>query len=1034
MKPTRYAALLIGPVLVLFAIPAFYPLLNDGLTASFDGRTHLLRLAALANAVAEGIYLPRWLPAMQLGYGYPVFNFYPPGAYYLALLPSLFGVSLYWSYAFGFVLAILLAGIGATLFAYDLLRGYAAHGTQQRVPTVAVWGALAPALLVGVAYMYAPYLLVNVYIRGSLPEAVAQALLPWILWSSRRLLSQARPTGYVLFCAIFLAGLALTHSLTLLLTIPYLLVYLWVIWWNSGRSMVPLRWIVVSLLLAAGVSAFFWLPMVVDRRYLSQAGYAMARDGWLPGNVWQWSTFLDRQFSYGYDFSRPVQLGLVQLIVGGGGFLWTRRRGEWLFFALAALLAMVCIGAWSLPIWQRSDILAAVQFPWRLLSLVSLSLAILSAGWLLRLPAGWPPWVGALLLSLVLIAAQRPQLGAIDYYPPASVRLDEPLLAQAEVEKGVLTDDPASSVQEFRPEWAVDDLILDAMPNEPPTVRMSTLQASPLAFAMRVNVPVTTTLRFQDFYFPGWQVLGPDNQPLKPYPSTDLGLLTVDLPRGIYTLTKEWREPPLAYDGAAISVMTLALLVLLCLADWRYRWFGVLPAFLLLVVVTVGGQTPALTAVQSPSASVAGFGLRLLGFRVETVKTGEMLLHSYWYVVDSPPADLQFRWQLRYPTGTIVQDYTSRPYFNTMSAANWPPGTVVDDAVQLVLPDSEVDGTYQLAVGFVVSDPTADPTADTPVSPVPPVVIGRVNATNGADTPPQPQQLVMAALGSSIQLLGADYAVDKAWLSAAGTRPLQVTPGQMLAVRLYWRTRAALTADLHGFVHLVDAQGRVIAQQDQVPGLDFQPSTLWLPGNTVLDEYRLWIPSDTQSTVLWPRVGLYNVTTGDRLLSQGADGATMDALELAPIKVIRKTKPAAMQPVDLRFGDVAALIGYAVDAPTQGLHPGDTVRVRLAWQSRVPTATNLTRFVHLYSPTLGMAGQADGIPQAGNNPTWSWTLDEVIIDELVVPILAEATPGEYTFYVGFYDAQADGQRLPVTDQGGNGLPDSLAPLTTLVLQ
>lgn len=1026
MKPTRSAALLIGPVLALFAIPAFYPLLNEGLTASFDGRTHLLRLAALANAVAEGIYLPRWLPAMQLGYGYPVFNFYPPGAYYLALLPSLFGVSLYWSYALGFVLAILLAGIGATLLAYDLVRQYAAAGVQPRSLAVSVWDALAPALLVGVAYMYAPYLLVNVYIRGSLPEAVAQALLPWVLWSSRRLLNQARPSGYVLFCAIFLAGLALTHSLTLLLALPYLLVYLWVIWWNSGRSMATLRWIAVSLLLAAGVSAFFWLPMVVDRRYLSQAGYAMARDGWLPGNVWQWSTFLDRQFSYGYDFSRPVQLGLVQLIVGGGGFFWIRRRGEWLFFALAALLAMVSIGAWSLPIWQSNDVLAAVQFPWRLLSLVSLSLAILSAGWLLRVPAGWPQWLGALLLTLVLIAAQRPQLGAIDYYPPASVRLDEPLLAQAEVEKGVLTADPASSVQEFRPEWAVDDLILDAMPNEPPTVRMSTLQASPLAFAMRVNVPVTTTLRFQDFYFPGWQVLGPDNQPLKPYPSTDLGLLTVDLPRGIYTLTKEWREPPLAYDGAAISVMTLALLALLCLADRRYRWFGVLPAFLLLVVVTVGGKTPALTAVQSPRAPVIGFGLRLLGFRVETVKTGEMLLHSYWYVVTSPPADLQFRWQLRQPTGTIVQDYTSRPYFNTMSAANWPPGTVVDDAVQLVLPDREMDGTYQLAVGLVVSD-TAAATA-------PPVVIGRVNATNRTDSPPLPQQVVMASLGSSIQLVGADYAIEHRWLTAAGTAPLQVTPGQTFAVRLYWRTRAALTADLHGFVHLVDAQGHVIAQQDQAPGLDFQPSTLWLPGNTVLDEYRLWIPSDTHSTVLWPRVGLYNVATGDRLLSQDAAGATVDALQLAPIKVIHKTQPAAMQPVELRFGDVAALIGYAVDAPAQGLHPGDTVRVRLAWQSRVPTATDLTRFVHLYSPTLGMAGQADGVPQAGNNPTWAWAPDEVIEDAVTIPIQADAPPGEYVLYVGFYDPLTNGQRLPVTDQQGNGLPDGLAPLMTLTLR
>ena len=103
---------------------------------------------------------------MQLGHGYPLFLFYPIGGYYLALLPALAGLPL--DYAFNLALAavILIAAAGAWLLGRDVFHG----------------NSLA-ALVAAVAYTFAPYLLVNVYLRGALPEALGQALLPWVVWS-----------------------------------------------------------------------------------------------------------------------------------------------------------------------------------------------------------------------------------------------------------------------------------------------------------------------------------------------------------------------------------------------------------------------------------------------------------------------------------------------------------------------------------------------------------------------------------------------------------------------------------------------------------------------------------------------------------------------------------------------------------------------------------------------------------------------------------------------------------------------------------
>ena len=475
-------------LLPLLAVPACWPLADKGLTASFDGATHLLRLGALQRAVSEGVILPRWLPDMQLGYGYPVFNFYPAGAYFVALLPTFFGATPYWAYALGFVFVLVLAGLGAMLLARDLLR------------VASPW----PALVAGVAYMYAPYLLINVYIRGSLPEALAQALLPWVLWSARRVLTRPRPTGYVLVVALTLGGLALTHSLTLMLFVPYLAIYVAVIWWTNGHARPSLRWMLGALLAAMGISAFFWLPMLFDRQFLSDAAFATARFGWLPDNVWRWDNFLDLNFLYGYDFVRPVRLGFLQALLAGAGFLVARRfDAEWLFFAVSALIASLFIGAWSLPIWQSNDVADD-----RAVSLAPALACFALAGDVdgragTTVCARHASWFYAALMIVLLVVAQRPRLAEIETIADTAVRVDAPMLTQAEVAKGALTADPASSVEEFRPRWVAGDLALEQQPPATGAVYLANLRVNPLELAVLVSTPTTTTLRFQDFLLPG---------------------------------------------------------------------------------------------------------------------------------------------------------------------------------------------------------------------------------------------------------------------------------------------------------------------------------------------------------------------------------------------------------------------------------------------------------------------------------------------------------------------------------------------------
>ncbi len=600
------------------------------------------------------------------------------------------------------------------------------------------------------------------------------------------------------------------------------------------------------------------------------------------------------------------------------------------------------------------------------------------------------------------------------------------MLAQSEIKKGVLEDDPSSSVEEFRPQWATGGLTLD---QEPPIgaagqLRLSNLRVSPLEMTLQVSTATTTTLRFQDFYFPGWSITDQRGAWLNPYPSTNLGLLTVDLAPGTYVIDKTWRNPPLTGSGSLISLLTLALLAVTCFVDRRFRWLSIIPILLLIAALATWIQKPALASVHNPKSPVDGFGVQLLGYRAERAGAGSLLVYPYWYVASTPPADLRFRWQLRNAAGQVVQEYVKRPYFNTMDTTNWPTGTVVDDAVQIALPENFKTGKYQLAVGMEVGE-AGSPSAA-------PIPIGEIDASIQGHGSPIPDQAVNARVGDAIHLLGADYAINGVWVQPDTGTPALVKPGDEVIVRLYWRSDATLSEDLHGFVHLVNALDNVVAQQDQIPGPNFQPTTLWLPGNTVLDEYQLRVPEDASSSVFWPLVGLYDYETLERLpVVRDADQAVEDAARLAPLKIVTRPSSGSLEEVAANFGSLAHLSGVAVNAPGSALHAGDTFTVTLAYDALAPSPTNLTRFVHLYAAELGIAAQADGIPQQGLNPTWSWTPGERIVDQAVLTVAPDAAPGRYRLITGFYDADNGGERLPVADADGDPLPDNVATLMEL---
>ncbi len=75
-------------------------------------------------------------------------------------------------------------------------------------------------------------------------------------------------------------------------------------------------------------------------------------------------------------------------------------------------------------------------------------------------------------------------------------------------------------------------------------------------------------------------------------------------------------------------------------------------------------------------------------------------------------------------------------------------------------------------------------------------------------------------------------------------------------ITLHWQVVDPLPGDYTTTVQLFDAVGNKLAQDDRRAGGDYYPTTLWKPGEVILDRHALALPQGTQAARLL--VGLYS--------------------------------------------------------------------------------------------------------------------------------------------------------------------------------
>jgi mannosyltransferase len=108
----------------------------------------------------------------------------------------------------------------------------------------------------------------------------------------------------------------------------------------------------------------------------------------------------------------------------------------------------------------------------------------------------------------------------------------------------------------------------------------------------------------------------------------------------------------------------------------------------------------------------------------------------------------------------------------------------------------------------------------------------------------------------------------------------QVQPGDILQLDLFWRTDVPLSERYKVFVHVLDANGRIVAQTDREPGGGRNPTTNWTGNALIVDRSGVLIPADTLPGRYTVELGLYSMD-GTRLpVKTGGDALIATEIEV----------------------------------------------------------------------------------------------------------------------------------------------------------
>jgi len=554
--PWKKIGIVLSLCLLLFLLP---PFLQNGLILGHDTFLHSVYIHKFIDAFFQGQIPVRVIDWIFPGANAPIFNFYQPGFYYLVLFVKLLG----FSYSFSVNSVLLALWIFSGVFMYLFVK--------ER------FGKF-PGIFSALLFVFAPYHIVDIYVRTAFPEFAALAFFPAIFWTATRFAKTQKRT-WLLFLSLFTGIALLCHPPTFVMFAPLIGVYT-VFLAYQHHSLPILGKTTLFFFIGVLLVSFFILPALLEQRFVHmELAYTDKLFDFHNHFVCIKQLF---QPSWGYGLSvkgckddLSFQVGIIHWIavaISIGGLLATlflskqiAKRKEaicavafFIFFIWSLFMTLPL----SLSLWEHIPYLRFVEFPWRFLALGIFTASFL-AGYALSL------FPKKFLFFIYMLGAY----GIFYLYIPY---LHASVGDGAEFDqKDYLVQDPNYQSAYYSPQQTFFPKAMKSLidPKEVPGNQAKVLQgkstvtqtkdtATEKVYVASGQTP--SIIRLYVHYFPGWTVYK-DGVKTTFSITNAYAFPDIRVPSGTHELAIIFEDTPVRRVGNWLSLVSLLLLLFLSL-------------------------------------------------------------------------------------------------------------------------------------------------------------------------------------------------------------------------------------------------------------------------------------------------------------------------------------------------------------------------------------------------------------------------------------------------------------------------------------